>query len=75
MSIFEKIAAVIADHTGGDVSEITEDTTFEKLGVDSLDIVEMVMKFEEELGVELELEEQYATIGELAKFIESKMEK
>jgi len=75
MGIFEKIAAVIADHTGGDVSEITEDTTFEKLGVDSLDIVEMVMKFEEELGVELELEEQYATIGELAKFIESKMEK
>jgi acyl carrier protein len=73
MSVFEKIAAVIADHTGGDVAEITEATTFEELGVDSLDIVEMVMKFEEELGVELELEEQFETIGALAKFIEKKV--
>jgi len=72
MTIFQKLATVIADHTGGDITEITEDTTFEQLGVDSLDIVEMVMKFEEELGVVLELEEQYTTIGELAKFIESK---
>ena len=73
MSIFQKIAAVIADHTGSDVSGITEATTFEELGVDSLDIVEMVMKFEEELGVELELEEQFETIGALAKFIEAKV--
>jgi len=72
MDVFGKIAAVIADHTGGDVSEITASTTFEDLGVDSLDIVEMVMRFEEELGVELELNEKYETIGELAKFIESK---
>jgi len=74
MNVFQKVAEVIADHTGTDISEITESTTFEHLGVDSLDIVEMVMRFEEELGVTLELEEQYATIGELAKFIESKLE-
>ena len=73
MNVLQKIAEIIADHTGGDASEITEATTFEKLGVDSLDIVEMVMRFEEELGVELELEEQFATVGELAKFIEGKM--
>ena len=71
--VFGKIAAVIADHIGGDVSEITEATTFEDLGVDSLDVVEMVMKFEEELGVELELEEKFETVGELAKFVESKL--
>ena len=73
MNVFEKIAAVIAEHTGGDVSELTEATTFEELGVDSLDIVEMVMKFEEELGIELEFEKQYSTVGELVKFIESKL--
>ena len=73
MNVFQKVAEVIAEHTSTEVSEITEATTFEQLGVDSLDIVEMVMRFEEELGIELELEEQYATIGELVKFIESKM--
>ena len=73
MNTTQKIAGIIADHTGGNASEITETTTFEELGVDSLDVVEMVMRFEEELGVELELEEQFATVGELSKFIESKM--
>jgi len=71
--VFTKIASIIADHIGGDASEITEATTFEDLGVDSLDVVEMVMKFEEELGVELELEEKFESVGELAKFVESKM--
>ena len=73
--VFEKIAAIIADHTGGDVSEITEATTFEDLGVDSLDTVEMVMRLEEDLGVELELEEKFETVGELVKFVESKLGK
>jgi len=73
MNVFGKIAAVIADHTGGDVSEITEATTFEDLGVDSLDVVEMVMKLEDELGIELELEDKYETVGALARFIESKL--
>ena len=73
MNVFEKIAAIIAEHTGSDVAKITEETTFEDLGVDSLDVVEMVMKFEEELGVELELEEKFETVGALAKFVESKM--
>jgi len=74
MNVFEKIAEVIADHTGGDASEITESTTFEELGVDSLDIVEMVMRFEEELGVELELEDKFDTVGALAVFVESKVQ-
>ena len=71
--IFEKIAAIVADHIGGDVAEITEATTFEELGVDSLDTVEMVMKLEEDLGVELEMEGQFATIGDLVKYVESKL--
>jgi len=73
MNVFQKIVNVIAEHLGIDVSEITEGTTFEELGVDSLDIVEMVMKFEEEFSVELELEQKFDTVGELAKFVESKL--
>ena len=54
--------------------EITADTTFESLGIDSLETVEMVMELEEELDTELELDQKVATIGELVKFIESKLD-
>ena len=54
--------------------EITLDTTFESLGVDSLDTVEMVMDLEEQLGVDLELEDKIATVGELVDFVESKLD-
>ena len=63
--MFEKIANYLAEQLDMAVEEITADTTFESLGVDSLDTVEMVMDLEDELGVELELEEKIATVGEL----------
>ena len=56
------------------VEDITPETTFESLGIDSLDTVEMVMDLEEELGVELELEEKVSTVGELVEFVESKVD-
>jgi len=71
--VFEKIAKLIAEHVGCEVSEITAETTFEQLGVDSLDTVEMVMQLEEELNIELELEGKMATVGELVAFVETKI--
>ena len=71
--VFEKLAAIIAEHLDCDAASITAGTTFEELGIDSLDTVEMVMKLEEDLGVEIEMDEKLATVGELVKFIESKM--
>ena len=71
--MFEKIANYLAEQLDMAAEEITADTTFESLGVDSLDTVEMVMDLEDELGVELELEEKIATVGELVAFIESKL--
>lgn len=73
MDVLEKTIGILADHTGGDASKMNSGTTFEELGLDSLDVVEIVMKFEEELGVELEMDEKFATIGELAAFVEAKL--
>lgn len=70
--MFEKIAAYVANQMDVPVEDITRDTTFESLGIDSLDMVEMVMDLEQEIGVELELEEKLATVGELVDFVESK---
>ena len=71
--MFEKIAKYLAGQMDISVDDITPETTFESLGIDSLDTVEMVMDLEDELGVELELEEKIATVGELVAFIESKL--
>lgn len=71
--MFEKIANYLAGQLDIAVEDITADTTFESLGVDSLDTVEMVMDLEDELGIELELEEKIATVGELVAFVESKL--
>ena len=70
--MFEKLAKFAARQL--DLDQITPDSTFESLGIDSLDVVEMIMDLESELGVELELEDQKInTFRELADFIESKI--
>ena len=51
--MYEKLVAFAAEHLELDPSEITPESTFESLGIDSLDVVEMVMDLEGELGVEL----------------------
>ena len=72
--MYEKLVSYAAKQLELDPAEITPDSTFESLGIDSLDIVEMIMDLESELGVELDLEEQkIATFGELAQFIDSKI--
>ena len=72
--MYDKLVSYAARQLELDVDEITPDSTFESLGIDSLDIVEMIMDLESELGVELEMEEQQiSTFGELAAFIESKL--
>ena len=72
--MYEKLVEFAAKQLDLDTDAITPESTFESLGIDSLDIVEMIMDLESELGVELDLEEQkIATFGELAAFIESKV--
>ena len=74
LSLFEKLVNYAAKQLELDASEITPESTFESLGIDSLDVVEMIMDLESELGVELEMEDQkITTFQELADFIDSKV--
>ena len=70
--IFEAVAKLIAERNDCDPGEITPDTKFSDLGIDSLDTVEMLMNLEDEIGVEVELDEKVETVGELVAFIEKK---
>ena len=72
--MYEKLVSYAVKQLELDKDEITPDSTFESLGIDSLDIVEMIMDLETELGVELEMEDQkITTFQELSDFIESKL--
>lgn len=72
--MYEKLVEYAARQLELDASEIKPDSTFESLGIDSLDIVELIMDMEGELGVELDMEDQkITTFQELADFIDSKV--
>ena len=72
--MYEKLVNYAAQQLDMDPADITPESTFESLGIDSLDIVEMIMDLESELGVELEMEdENISTFKELADFIEAKL--
>ena len=71
--MFEKIANYLSRQMDVPVESITEDTTFESLGIDSLDTVEMLMDLEQELNVDLELEEKLSTVGEFVAFVEERI--
>ena len=68
----EKVKAVLADHLEMDAAEITEATTFEDLGVDSLDAVEIMMEMEDEFGIEIKPAEAGKSVKELVAYIDSK---
>lgn len=71
--VFEAIAELIAERNDCDVSEITMDSTFKELGIDSLDTVEMLMNLEDKIGKEIELEQKVETVGDLVRYIEEKL--
>ncbi len=71
--VFEAIAELIAERNDCDVSEITMDSSFHDLGIDSLDTVEMLMNLEDKLGKEIELEQSVETVGDLVRYVEDRL--
>ncbi len=71
--IFEKIKAIIVDKLSVDPEEVAMETTFDDLGADSLDIVEIVMAIEEEFDVEIadDEAEQAKSVGDVVTYIQT----
>ena len=54
MAVADKVKSIIVEQLGVDESEVTPTASFiDDLGADSLDTVELVMRFEEEFGIEI----------------------
>ena len=72
--VFDTLVAIIAENISVDESEITPETTFEDLGIDYIDLLDIIMALEESLGgVEVEIDDDAETVGELAESIEKQL--
>jgi len=68
-----KVRDIIVEQLGCEPERVKSESSFiEDLGADSLDIVELVMAFEEEFGVEIpdDAAEKITTVGDATKYIE-----
>lgn len=70
---FEKVQSLLAEHLEMEESEITMETTFEDLGVDSLDAVEIMMEMEDEFDIEIKPAEAGKSVKELVSYIDAKL--
>lgn len=73
----DKVITIVADQLGKDAAGITAETSMQDdLGADSLDAVEIIMALEDEFGIEIPDEEAqtFNNIGEIAQFIDAKVQ-
>ena len=73
--VFEKIRSLLSEQLGFDEEMITESTSFEDLGANSLDLVELMMSLEEEFSISADEEEltDIKTVGDVVKLIEANL--
>ncbi len=74
--IFERLARILAEQFGLDEEDITDETGFEDLGADSVDLVELSMNLEEEFGIDEMGAEDISSIhnvGDLVNYLRGKL--
>jgi len=77
MDLESRIKEIIADQLGVEIEKLKEDANFvQDLGADSLDVVELVMAFEEEFGIEIPDEdaEKIRTVGDVINYLKERVQ-
>ena len=72
--IFEKVREMLAEKLECEEETILPETKFLDIGIDSLDVTEMVMNLEDEFGVEIGMDASIVTVADLVAKIERKLE-
>lgn len=70
----DRVKKIVIEHLGVEADKVTDDASFiDDLGADSLDIVELVMAFEEEFSVEIpdDAAEKISTVNDAIEYIDN----
>lgn len=73
MTTFDKVKEIVVEQLGVDEADVAIESTFiDDLGADSLDIVELIMAFEEEFNIEIpdEIAEKIKTVKDAVEYID-----
>lgn len=70
----DTIKEIMGEHLDMNTDDIKASTSFEELGIDSLETVEIMMELEDEFDIEIEVSEIGKTVGSLVEYIEGKKE-
>jgi acyl carrier protein len=74
--VIERVKKIVVERLEVDAEKVNEKAAFiDDLGADSLDLVELVMAFEEEFGIEIpdDVQEQIGTVGDAVRFIKERV--
>ena len=77
MATFDKVRDIVVEQLGSEADEVTLESTFiDDLGADSLDIVELIMAFEEEFEIEIpdDAAEKIKTVRDAVDYIEKQIQ-
>ncbi len=69
--VLDKIREMLAEKTGSDIAEINGDSKFADMGLDSLDIAELLLGIEENFGVSVQAGPDIVTLNDLAAKVEA----
>lgn len=72
--VYDKIVEIISDKMDIEIEEISMDSSFESLQIDSLDMVELVMDIEEAFDITVEDSEELKTVADLVNYINENTE-
>jgi acyl carrier protein len=72
--VLEKVKEIISEQLNISVEEINEDTAFEDLGADSLDLFQVVSEIEDQWNIRIEEVEKIKTVADVVNFIENNIE-
>ncbi|MBQ1352621.1 MAG: acyl carrier protein [Firmicutes bacterium] len=73
--VFEKLAEILAEKLDCDIEDITEDKSFQSMGIDSLDTVAVFMELEDRLdkNLDVDFDKGINTVGDMVRFVEEAM--